>query len=115
MCHQGLRPVLVFAMILAACGIAHAGVESFEKTLRFEETLNAGEGFHVENLLGSITVEGGGPAGKVTVAARVVAEAETGEQAAALADTIRLASQDKDDWLRVRVSYPVDRHPAFRP
>ncbi len=109
------QPVLMLLGILAVCGIAHAGVENVEKTLEIDDVITPGGSFHVENLLGSVTVEGGGPAGKATVRARVVAEAETQEAATALADTIRLDRQEDGNAARVHVAFPVDRHPSFRP
>jgi DUF4097 and DUF4098 domain-containing protein YvlB len=101
-------------LVLALCaGPADAG-ESAEKTLTHEEPLAAGAGLRLENLLGSIQVMPGEPGGTLRIEARVVAEADTREQAKALTDTITLTREERDGDLALRVSYPVEAHPAYR-
>jgi hypothetical protein len=97
--------------VVTAAGAAH---ERVEKTLLLEESVSAQELVELENLLGSVTLRGGGDPGQVKVEARVVAEADTAEQAQSLADSIRLERRDGDDGALLHVSFPVDDHTAFR-
>jgi len=110
-----LGPVLgIVGMLLAVSGPAGAALERVESTMTHEGAVARGGSLSLENLLGSITVRGGGPAGKVLVEARVVAEAKTLEEAQGLAETIEIDRERDGDALLVHVSFPVDRHTAFR-
>jgi hypothetical protein len=60
--------------VVTAAGAAH---ERVEKTLLLEEAISVQELVEFENLLGSVTIRGGGEPGQVKVEARVVAEADT--------------------------------------
>ena len=99
--HAALRRSLFFVCLFSAFAAAGAGVDSFEKTLELAGDLAPGDRFRVENLLGSVTVEGGGPAGRVTISAKVVAEGETPDQAQSLAESIALTHQPGDGAFRV--------------
>ena len=104
-------PILFLA---AACSVAAAGVESFEKTHDLAGDLATGDSLRIENLLGSVEVEGGGPVGQVTIKARVVADGETRAEAQALAESVRVTSGRDGSAVRVHVTYPVETHPTFR-
>ena len=67
-----------------------------------------------ENLIGSITLKGGGNPGRVKVEAQVIAEGETAEQAQALADSIRLDRTNADGGAVIHVAYPVNDYTAFK-
>jgi len=108
------RCALGALLALALCaGPAEAG-ESAERQLTHEEKPAAGATLRLENLLGSIQVMPGAAGGALRIEARVVAEAETREQAGALADAISLVREDRDGTVAIRVSYPVERQTAFR-
>jgi len=108
-----LRSLVVLLALVFCTAPAGAG-ESAERTLTHAETPATGATVRLENLLGSIQVMPGGPGEPLRVEARVVAEAESREQAGALADEVTLAREDRDGVLAIRVSYPVERRTAFR-
>lgn len=111
-------PRLLLALALVTMLPAFAGpalaVERVEKTLTHEEAVARGGSLGLENLLGSVTVRGGGTPGKVLVEALVVAEAKTPEEARALADAIHLSRRRSGKPVLVHVAFPVERYTAFR-
>lgn len=107
-----MRYGIVIALGLAA--LPSLAVEKAEITRRAEKPLAAGAVVNVENLFGSIEVRGGGPAGKATVEARVVAEGETYEAAKAIADSVDLKVAAETGKVLVRPVLPVDRYAAFK-
>jgi len=106
--------MLAALLALVFCAGPAGAVERVERTLSHVESPAEGVSVALENLLGSIEVLPGGPGAALRVEARVVAEAETGEQAGALADSIALSREERDAVLSIRVTYPVDRRTAFR-
>jgi hypothetical protein len=107
-CVLGTLWALVFGT-----GAVLAG-ESAERTLNHEEQPVAGAAVRLENLLGSIQVMPGAAGGPLRIEARIVAEADSREEAAALADSITLTREERDGELAIRVTYPVEGHPAYR-
>jgi hypothetical protein len=99
--------------LLFLCGAALAG-ETAEREHSHELALPAGGKLHVENLIGSMSVQGGGEPGRVSVEARIVADASSPEDAAALADSIEIATEPSGADLTVMVRFPVEANPAFR-
>ncbi len=87
---------------------------------RIERTLGGGGPFvieghlRVENLLGSVILQGGRTKGKPSVTAHVVVEAETKEEAEKLAATLRLERGKDASGTVLRVTYPYESYPAFR-
>jgi hypothetical protein len=106
--------VWVVVLVASLVGGSAAALERAEQTLRHEESLGQGGWIGVENLVGSMTIRGGGKAGSVVVEARVVAEADTREQARALVDSVLLERRDAAEGPLVHVGYPVEDHSAFR-
>jgi hypothetical protein len=104
--------LLAFAPLLSGASFALDGAE---RQLTVERTLGPGASLVVENLLGSVRVVPSQVAGSVRIDARVVADAKTPEEAAALADAIRIESDTNGGATRVHVVWPVERFTAFRP
>jgi hypothetical protein len=96
--------------LLVAAGVPTLADERVEKTLTLEEALPAGGELHFWNLIGSVEVTPGKAGTPLSVEARVVVEADSMEQAEALAESFALDRRDGG----VHVSYPVDRFAAFR-
>lgn len=110
-----LGPVLgVLGMLLAASAPAVAGLERVETTIAHEGMVARDGSLSLENLLGSISVRGGGPEGKVLLEARVVAEAKTMEEARTLAEAIEVHRSREGNGLRFHVSFPVESYTAFQ-
>ena len=105
---------IVVAVLLALGADSIAALERAERRLELDQQLDPGGVVAVENLIGSMTVRSGNRAGVVTMEARVVAEAETPEQVAALLDAVRLESKQAAEGPLLHVSYPTERHSAFR-
>jgi DUF4097 and DUF4098 domain-containing protein YvlB len=114
MVNRSTTAIAVLCTVLFVVTTAGAAHERVEKTLLLEEAVSAQELVRFENLLGSVTVRGGGEPGQVKVEARVVAEADTEQQAETLADSIRLERRDGDEGAVLHVSFPVDDYAAFR-
>ena len=91
-----------------------AGTETSEKTVTREEKLVTGTKLRVENLLGSMTVTGGGAPGMIRIEARIVADADSREQADALAAGIRVERSDRSGLATLRVGYPTGTTKTFR-
>ena len=68
----------------------------------------------IDNLLGGIHVVPGTEPGVLRVEAHIVAEAKSAEQAAGLADSIRLDSRVEAGETRLHVAFPLERHTAYR-
>jgi len=109
-----LLVVIALAILVALTAPARAGSERIERTLKYEAPLKAGQSIQIENLIGSLTVRADETGGKVLVEARVVTEADTKTTAKALNQSIELVDDQRDGVPVVRVSYPVDRHSAFK-
>ena len=107
-----LRIAVLFLFAVSMAGPAAA--ESAEGLLEFAEELPVGGSLDVENLLGSVTIRGGGEERTARVDARIVADAKTGEDARELVDAIRLESAGEDGNYTVQVVFPVERHRSFR-
>lgn len=107
-----LAVVAVSVVALAWTAVLAAG--SAERAFTIEQDLAADRALRVENLIGSITVTGGGPAGKVRLDVRVVAEGETPAEAEDLASAIAVEPREDSGALLLHVTYPVDRNPSFR-
>ena len=105
-----ILPALVLLVVLLAGGASWAAEKS-ERNLTLAEGPGLRGLLRVENLLGAVSVRGGD---RLEVTARVVAEAETLEQAQALAESIRLVSENQGEELFVRVEFPVEAHAAFK-
>lgn len=103
---------LSLLLLLGAAHPSHA-VERVEKPLTFEVAIPAGGEIRVENLLGSIHIEGSTKRDVLRIEAQVVAEAKTIEEARALADTIRF-DHDPSAASLVHVAFPVDRYTTLR-
>lgn len=114
MLERGRTAIAIVGAVLGLATVADAAHERVEKTLLVEEAISTQELVGLENLLGSVTVRGGGEPGQVKVEARVVAEAETAEQAASLVDSVRVERRDGDAGALLHVSFPVDDYTAFR-
>ena len=109
-----------YAIVIAIVGIVLLApvatadeVADVERT--WERPFEPGAFLRVENLVGSMTVDGASEPGIVRVRARVVAEGATWDEATALASTVDLAIEDTARGPVVRTTWPTDRHPAFRP
>jgi len=109
----GIRALVWLATALAFAATATAG-ERFEKQLELESTLAEGGLLRVENLLGSITIHGGGDPGTILIEGRAVIEAGDSIQARELADSVRLVPDANSEGTTIHVAYPVERHTAFR-
>lgn len=103
--------IAVAAIALASAPLAAA--ERADRTLALEGDIDDGGFLRVENLLGSITVEGASDDGKWRVEARIVAEGDSREIADGLAEGFTL-ERDADDETVVRVGFPTDRYTSFR-
>jgi hypothetical protein len=108
-----LRRSFILLLALLLCAGTVVARESAEERLTHEE-MPAGGAVRLENLLGSIQVMPGQAGSKLRVEARVVAEAETREEADALADAISLVREERDGTVVIRVDYPVEQQAAFR-
>jgi hypothetical protein len=104
--------LLAIAPLLSGASFA---LEGAERQLTIERTLDPGASLVVENLLGSVRVVPSQSRGSVRVDARIVADAKTPEEAAALADAIRIEPGTEGGATRIHVVWPVDRFTAFRP
>jgi len=110
---DGIRALVWLAMACVLTGTVAAG-ERFEKQLELESSLAEGGLLSVENLLGSITVHGGGDPGTIRIEGRAVIEAGDPVEARELADSIRLLPDVGSEGTTIHVAYPVERHTAFR-
>lgn len=99
--------------VLALAPVDALATERIERTLEDKGPIAAGSRVQVDNLLGSITLEGGRGADRAPVTARVVVEAGTRQEALRLADSIRIVRGSDASGTFVRVAYPEDA-PAFR-
>lgn len=99
-----------FLLILAP---AYSG-ERATAELAHDRTFGPGQGVRIENLIGSITVTGGGDPGIVKIEADVVAEADDSAEAQGLAGAVTLDESESDGTVVIRVGFPVDDHTAFK-
>jgi hypothetical protein len=108
----------VFALCLLVIAVVGSGsvaaLETAETTLTAEGNIGRGETLVVENLLGSVRLVATTSPGAVKIEALVAAEAKQPEQARALVDSIRIDRVTEGSETRFHVSFPVDRHSAFR-
>lgn len=88
--------------------------EAAQAELTVEAPLAKGQPLVVENLIGSLTLEGNGPDGKVVIEARVVADADTIEAARELAKSVTLKRADAGGAIVFRTGLPVDRNPTIK-
>jgi hypothetical protein len=109
-----VRCALGILLALVLCAGPAGAAESAERLLTHEEQPGSGATLRLENLLGSIQVMPGDAGGMLRIEARVVAEADSREQADALAGAIALIPEERDGGLAIRVGYPVENHPAYR-
>jgi hypothetical protein len=107
-----MRYGIVIALGLVA--LPAPAAEKAEVVRRAEQPLAAKGTVDVENLLGSIEIRGGGPAGKATIEARVVAEGDTYEAAKAIVDAVEMKVVAEAGAVVVRPVIPVDRYVALR-
>ena len=106
--------VIAIAGIVLCAPLVTAGeIADVERT--WEQPFEPGAFLRVENLVGSITVDGASEAGVVRIRARVLAEGDDWEAATALASTVDLEVEQTERGPVVRTTWPTDRHPAFRP
>jgi len=91
-----------------------AALETAEATLTAEGHVGRGGTVVVENLLGSVRLVASTSPDAVKVEAHVAAEAKQPEEARALADSIRIDRVTEGNETRFHVTFPVDRHAAFR-
>lgn len=110
---HALSLAVVFAVAAVALP-ATAKIESAERTVTREDTLVSGTTLAVENLLGSLEVQGGGLAGRIRVEARVVVEAETKEKADEIALGFDVVRRDTPGVATLHVTFPTDRYTVFR-
>jgi len=112
-----MRYGFVIAMTALAVTASPAALadERADAELSWERPWTAGDFLRVENLIGSITVDGASEPGIVRVRARVVAEGDDEPTARALADSIRLDVAEGEAGPVVRTAFPVDAHAGFRP
>lgn len=107
--------ILVALVVLFSVAAEDAAAEErVEKTLALERALAPGQAVGIENLLGTVILKGGHDERKMRLEAVVVAEAETREEASALAETVSLKTRERNGRPWIHVAYPVDRHAAFR-
>lgn len=111
------RTLLIAGLAVAAAGCASMPTQAHpaktvHKTLTSTKALPAGTEVKVENLLGHITVQQGGPQLKVT--ATVVADGKDQAAAQALASTIKLDVRQTGDDLVVHVHYPVNQYDSYQ-
>jgi len=111
---RNLKAIAMSSVILGFATAVGASYERVERSVTLDEAIPGEMPLGFENLIGSITLRGGGDAGRVKVEAQVIAEGETEEQAKELADTIRLDRRDADGRALIHVAYPVDSYTAFR-
>ena len=109
-----LLVVIALAILVALTAPARAGSERTERTLQYEAPLKTGQSIQIENLIGSLTVRADQTGGKVLVEARVITEADAKETSRALNQSIELVEDVREGVPVLRVSYPVDRHSAFK-
>jgi len=102
--------LFLFSVSMAVPAMA----DSATGTLEFVEELPVGGSLDVENLLGSVTIRGGGEERTARVEARIVADAKTEKDARELVDSIRLESSGEAGNYSVQIVFPVERHSAFR-
>ena len=110
---KSLFLVAVLSLVLAAAAVPVVA-ETANGTLEFVEELPVGGTLDVENLLGSVTIRGGGEDRTARIEARVVADAKTEEDAQELVDSIRLESSGEEGNYAVQIVFPVERHSAFQ-
>lgn len=109
-----MRTGIVIAMVTIVTVGAAAAAEVAEVERSWERAFAPGDALRIENLVGSITVDGASDPGVVRVRARVVAEADDAEAARALAEAVDLEVVDGDPGPTLRPTWPVDRITAFR-
>ncbi len=105
----------VFAVLLA-CGLATAKESgTSEKSWSLSVPLPGATSLRVENLLGAVKVRGTPATGTVKVEVRVVSEAKTQEEAAALAGGVSVDTASEGRVAAIRVGLPAgEAAPAFR-
>ncbi|HKQ59649.1 MAG TPA: DUF4097 family beta strand repeat-containing protein [Candidatus Polarisedimenticolaceae bacterium] len=102
---------LIAAGLLA--GQVAAGEKGAERTRTASHTLGPKQAVFLENLLGAIEVVGG-KGNTLGLEARVFAEGESEADAEALAETVKLETEEGADGLHVRVAFPVEHHASYR-
>jgi hypothetical protein len=113
--HPAIRvPSHVVLLLLLSAALPANAADTVERSLQEQFELPAGTALRIENLIGSMRVDGGGEAGRVLVKARVVADAADLAAATALAEAIGMQTEEADGTLAIRLTYPVDQHTAFR-
>lgn len=110
------RTFLITGLVAAAASCASMPtqahpVKTVHKTLTSTQAVPAGAEVKVENLVGYVKVQQGGPELKVT--ATVVAGGKDQAAAQALASAIKLDVSHQDGALVVHVHYPVDQYDSY--
>lgn len=113
MSRKGRERWWAMAALLVLGAVPAQALERAETTLTLETAIPAGGALRVENLLGSIRIEGSTAKNLARIEARVVAEAKTLEEAQALAQSIRLDRDPAFAAPRVHVVFPVE-HASLR-
>ncbi|ANM28710.1 DUF4097 family beta strand repeat-containing protein [Moorena bouillonii] len=103
-------PLLLTILAVLLCGPTLYAGDPIQRSVEGRVALPPGSTLELENLLGSIQVEGDAPAGEALLEATVIAEHKDPELARSLAESIAF----RIDGTRVQVTFPVDRHTTFR-
>ncbi len=102
------------ALLVVAVAPALAGTETATRTVTREDKLVTGSALVVENLLGSMEVEGGGTPGTVRVEARIVVDSDSKEQAESVAASFDWVRREAGGETVLHVAWPTDRYTLFR-
>lgn len=103
---------LLFVLSLASSQARSA--EAAEKSWSVDLPLRGGSALAVENVLGSVEIRASQSEGRARVEVQVLAEGKTAEEAARLAASVRLDSQE-NGGARIRVVLPPDVESARLP
>lgn len=111
------RTLMITGLAVAAAGCASMPTQAHpanttHKTLTSTQALPAGTAVKVQNLLGRVTVQQGGP--QLQVTATVVAGGKNQAAAQALASTVKLDVSHRGAELVVHVHYPVDQYASYQ-
>lgn len=106
---------LAIAGILVVQGDSRAAGGLLEKGIEDRIALSTGGSIAIENLLGSIQVQGGGPPGAVTIEGRIVADTGSEAETRALLEDVRLVKEESGGSATVHVAFPLDRSTSFFP
>ncbi len=106
--------VAASVFVVATAGGSALGSETAERTRSIEIPLGQAKALRVDNLIGSVRIEGTSTPGAIQVQATIVAEAKTASEAARLADSVTIDTSSGAGGAVVRAVLPLDGLDALR-